>query len=180
LVSVTRAVGVFSWFQSGKIIVNSSGLIDKHGLRPLIFDAKNENKKDDHKRGEFDWAAKQISVSRGSEPSTLELPNNTQDRLSAMYQFMFLPLQPQTTTPFPMLNGHYLTDLIFEVSEGSTIKVPAGEYATLYLDNQAQKKGERTELWLAKEFYNIPVKMVITDDGGGKLTQSLRGLEVGL
>ena len=179
LVSTTRAVGVFSWFQSGKIIVNSSGLIDEKGLRPLMFNGNNENKKDDHKHGEFDWGAKQISVTRGTQPSTLELPDNTQDRLSAMYQFMFLPLQPETTVPFPMLNGHYLTDLNFEVSDGGTIKVPAGEYATLYLDNQIQKKDERTELWLATEFYNIPVKMVITDDGGGKLTQALRKLEVG-
>ena len=178
LVSTTRAVGVFSWFQSGKIIVNSSGLIDAHGLRPLMFDGNNENKKDDHKRGEFDWDTKQISVTRGTQLSTLELPDNTQDRLSAMYQFMFLPLQPGTAVPFPMLNGHYLTELNFVVSDGSTIKVPAGEYATLYLDNQIQKKDERTELWLATAFYNIPVKMVITDDGGGKLTQALRGLQI--
>ena len=178
LVSVTRAVGLFAWFKSGKIIVNSSGMITEHGLQPLIFDANNENNKDDRKHGDFDWATEQISVTRGSQHSTLELPDNTQDRLSAMYQFMFLPLEPQTITPFPMLNGHYLTDLNFEVSEGSSIKVPAGKFTTRYLDNQVQKKHERTELWLATQFYNLLVKMVITDGDGGELTQSLRKLQI--
>jgi len=176
--STTRAVGVFSWFKSGKIIVSSSGLIDAHGLRPVTFDGNNENNKDDRKHGEIDWVTKKISVTRGAEPSTLDLPDNTQDRLSAMYQFMFLPLQPQTTTAFPMLNGHYLTELKFEISDGGSVKVPAGEYATLYLDNKIQKKRERTEIWLATAFHNIPVKMVITDDGGGKLTQTLRSLVI--
>ncbi|MDX8386597.1 MAG: DUF3108 domain-containing protein [Gallionella sp.] len=73
-----------------------------------------------------------------------------------------------------------LTELNFEVSDGSTIKVPAGEYTTLYLDNQIQKKRERTELWLGTQFYNLPVKMVLTDDGGGKLTQTLRKLQIDL
>ncbi len=178
LVSVTRAVGIFSWFKSGKIIVKSNGVIDAHGLRPLSFSADNENNKKDRKHAEFDWDTKKILLTRDTEHSTMDLPGITQDRLSAMYQFMFLTLQAETLVAFPMLNGHYLTNLRFDVTRGGTVKTPAGEFTTMYLDNQGQKARERTEIWVADQSWNLPVKMVITDDSGGKLTQTLRKLQL--
>jgi len=177
LVSTTRAVGFFSLFKSGKVIVRSSGLIDEQGLRPLVFSAENENNDKDSKHAEFDWAAKKISLTKHNDHSVMNLPEVTQDRLSAMYQFMFLPLQ-SPTLDFQMLNGSYLLNYRFDITQGTLIKTPAGEFATLYLDNKAQGAKERTELWLARQYFNLPCKMIITAPDGGKLTQILRILDV--
>ena len=177
LVSSTRAFGIFSLFRSGKVIVRSSGLIDEQGLRPLVFSADNENDKKDHKHAEFDWGAKKISLTRYKDVSTLDLPDVTQDRLSAMYQFVFLPLQSPTLA-FHILNGSYLLPFRFNIVQGPMVKTSAGEFNTLYLDNKAQGAKERTEIWLAKQHYNVPVKMIVTDPEGGKITQILSKLEI--
>lgn len=177
LLSSTRAVGFFSLFKSGKIIVRSNGLIDGQGLRPLTFSADNENNKKDHKHAEFDWSGKKIFLTRHTEISSLDLPEVTQDRLSAMYQFMFLPLNSPPLS-FHMLNGNYLLPFRFDIAPGPLLKTPAGEFATVYIDNKSQGAKERTELWLASQFNNLPVKMVVTDPDGGKITQILSKLEI--
>lgn len=179
LVSTTRAVGFFSLFKTNKVIVRSSGLIDNQGLKPLVFSAGNDNNDKDNKHAEFDWAAKKLSLTRHTEHSTIDFQENTQDRLSAMYQFMFLPLQSPILS-FQMLNGSYLLNFRFDISQGPLLKTPAGELATLYLDNKAQGAKERTELWLATQYYNLPCKMIVTDPEGGKISQVLRKISISL
>jgi len=177
LTSTTRAVGLFALFKSGKIVVSSSGLIDAQGLKPLVFSAEHEHKEKDSRRAELDWDAKKFTLIYQEQRTVAALPDGTQDRLSAMYQFMFLPLQ-SPKLDFQMVNGNYLLSFHFDVSPGPTLKTPAGELSTLYLDNKAQAAKERTEIWLATQFHNLPCKMVITDADGGKITQILRKLDV--
>ena len=179
LISTTRAVGIFSLFKSGKLIVRSSGAIDNSGLRPLVFSADNENNKKDHKHGKFDWEAKTIYLTKYNEKLTLELPLITQDRLSAMYQFMFIPdLEQVTNLAFHTLNGSYLLPFQFDIAPGPILKTSAGEFNTLYLDNKSQGVRERTELWLATQHHNLMVKMIVTAPDGGKITQTLSTLVI--
>jgi len=175
LISSTRAIGLFALFKSGKIIVRSNGLIESQGLRPLAFSADNENNKHDHKHAEFDWNTKKILLTLNNNLSTLDLPDRTQDRLSAMYQFMFIPPHSSSFV-FNMLNGSYMLQLNFDVVQGPQVKTPAGEFATLYLDNKARGTKDRTEIWLATKSFNIPCKMIVTDPDGGKITQLLSSL----
>jgi len=178
LTSTTRAVGLFTLFRRGKIVVSSSGLINAQGLKPLIVSAEHEGEEKENRRAEFDWDSKTITLIHQAERTAVALPDDTQDRLSAMYQFMFLPLQAPKLN-FQMLNGNYLLNFRFDISQGPVLKTPAGEFRTLYLDNKAQAARERTEIWLATQFHNLPCKMVVTDADGGKITQILRKLDIG-
>ena len=178
LVSTTRAVGLLALFNPGKIIINSNGLVGAQGLQPLSF--KHQRGRDEHKNraAEFDWDARQLTLIQHLQRTTVALPAGTQDRLSAMYQFMFLQLQPDTALDFPMTIGNKLDKYHYAITAGPTLKTPAGEFTTLYLDNQPKAGESRTEIWLATQQHNLPCKMTITEANGDSLSQVLRKLEI--
>ncbi|TAN82301.1 MAG: DUF3108 domain-containing protein [Gallionella sp.] len=178
LTSATTPVGLLAMFKPEKIFVGSSGLIGKRGLQPLRFSHRRENGKGGESRAEFDWGAKQLTLTQQAQRAVVALPDGTQDRLSAMYQFMFLPLQHATALDFPMTNGSKLDNYHFAISRNQTLNTPAGEFGALYLDNHAKAGENRTEIWLATQHNNLPCKMTITDANGEQITQVLSKLDI--
>lgn len=177
LSSTTKPVGIFAVFKPEKVFVNSNGLVGKQGLKPLHFDHKREQDTSKDSSAEFDWEKGELTQIHQDQRDVVALPEGTQDRLSAMYQFMFLPSSARTVD-FPMTNGVRLNNYHYAVSRGEKLKTPAGEFTTLYLDDQA-KAGERhNEIWLATQRYNLPCKMVITEANGDQLTQVLSKLQI--
>jgi len=178
LSSVWVPVGLLALAKPEKIFIDSSGLIGKQGLRPLRFDHRRELDKNRSSHAEFDWAGKQLILTHHAQRTVVALPDGTQDRLSAMYQFMFLPLQKAVTLDFPMTNGSKLDTYRYTVKHNQPLKVPAGEFKTIYLYSQAKPGERRTEIWLATQHHNLPCKMTVTEANGDQLTQVLSKLEV--
>jgi hypothetical protein len=178
LSSTTTPTGLLAAFKPGRILINSSGLIGEKGMQPLRFSHLRENDTRKDKRAEFDWSNKQLILMHQAQRSVLTLPDGTQDRLSAMYQFMFLPLQDATMLNFPMTNGSKLDSYHYTVTHNQTLKVPAGEFRVSYLDSQAKAGETRTEIWLATQHNNLPCKMIVTDADGDQLTQVLNKLVI--
>lgn len=178
LSSATRAAGLLAIFKPGKILINSSGLIGAKGLLPLRFSDQREGEESRNRSAEFDWDTRQLTLIHPTHRTVVALPDDTQDRLSAMYQFMFLSLKSSTAIHFPMTNGSKLDNYRYAISPKQKLKTPAGEFETLYLDNQARKGESRTEIWLATEHHNLPCKMTITDAGGEQITQILSKLSI--
>lgn len=177
LSSVTSPVGIFAVFKPEKVFVNSSGLVGKQGLKPLRFDHRREQDRSKDSSAEFDWEKGELTQIHQEQRNVVALPEGTQDRLSAMYQFMFLP-PAAAVTDFPMTNGVRLNNYHYAVSPGPRLKTPAGEFATLYLDDQAGAGERHTEIWLATRHHNLPCKMVITESDGDQLTQVLSKLQI--
>ncbi len=178
LTSTSRAVGLLAIFNPGKIMLSSTGLVGARGLQPLRFSDLRENHEEKDRRAELDWNAKRITLIQQAQRTSVALPEGTQDRLSAMYQFIYLSPQAGTSLDFPMTNGGKLDNYHYAITRGETLKTPAGEFSTLYLDSKAKKGESRTEIWLATQQYNLPCKMIITDADGGQLTQILNKLDV--
>lgn len=176
LSSTTTPIGLLAAFRPEKIFINSNGLIDKPGLQPLHFSHQREGDAGRDRHAEFDWNTKQLTLIYQAQRTVLALPDGTQDRLSAMYQFMFLTLKGATTLDFPMTNGSKLDNYHYAITRDQKLKTPAGEFKTLYLDNQARAGESRTEIWLATQRNNLPCKMIITDADGGQITQVLSKL----
>jgi len=178
LSSITTPTGILAVFRPEKIFINSEGLVAKKGLRPLQF--KHQRERDDSKesRAEFDWEAKQLALIHLDQRNLTDLPDGTQDRLSAMYQFMFLPLQSANELEFSMTNGNKLDHYHYAITRYQKTETPAGEFTTIYLDSQAQAGESRTEIWLATKLHNLPCKMVVTDSSGGQLTQELSKVQI--
>lgn len=178
LTSTTRAVGLVAMFNPGRILISSEGMVGARGLQPLRFSDQRENHENKDRQALLDWNNKSLTLIQQATRTTVALPEGTQDRLSAMYQFMFLSLQADTTLDFPMTNGGKLDNYHYIITRGELLKTPAGEFNTLYLDSQAKKGESRTEVWLATQQYNIPCKMIITEANGDQLTQILSKLDI--
>ena len=178
LSSATRAVGWLALLAPGRIVLSSSGLVGSSGLEPSHFSDHREKNEHKDRAAEFDWKSKKLSLIQKEGRTEVPLPAGTQDRLSAMYQFMFLTLKAGDTLAFPMTNGGKLDDYRYVVTNGGKLKTPAGDFDSLYLDSQAKKGETRSEIWLAVSKHNLPCKMIITDADGDQLMQVLSKLEV--
>lgn len=177
LTSTTTPTGLLAIFKPEKVFVRSSGTIGKSGLQPLSFSHRRENDTSKDSDAEFDWQGGKITLIHQSRRETAALPPGTQDRLSAMYQFMFLPLK-DGPLDFMMTNGVKLDSYHYAVARGTAIDTPAGKFGTLYLDSQPKPGERRTEIWLARQRHNLPCKMVITEANGDRLIQVLSEISV--
>ena len=178
LSSVWTPVGLLAILKPEKIFIESSGLIGKQGLQPLFLNHRREIDESKNSRAEFDWNSKQLTLIHQAQRKVVALPGGTQDRLSAMYQFMFLSLRNADTLDFPMTNGEKLDHYRYAVTHNQTIKVPAGEFNAIHLDSHAKPGERRTEIWLATQHNNLPCKMTITEANGDQLTQVLSKLTI--
>lgn len=178
LSSTARPLGLLAVFRPAKIYIQSAGTFDANGLKPLTFSYRQEDSADKDSEAKFLWDEHQLNLNHAGVQTRLELPSGTQDRLSAMYQFMFLALKPAASLDFHMTNGSKLDSYHYSIAAGTPCYSAAGGFETLYLDSQAKAGETRTQLWLAKAKHHLPCKVVITDPEGGKLTQELRKLEI--
>ena len=176
LSSVWTPVGLLAILKPEKIFIESSGLIGKQGLQPLLLNHRRELDGNKNSRAEFDWNGKRLTLIHQAQRRVVALPDGTQDRLSVMYQFMFLSLQNAAALDFPMTNGEKLDNYHYAITHNQTIKVPAGEFKATHLDSQAKPGERRTEIWLATQYNNLPCKMTITEANGDQLTQVLSNL----
>ncbi len=176
--SVAKTTGIISFFHSGKIHINSSGMITPAGLKPLLFSYRMEGESKKDNNAKFDWSKTQLTLNHDGVQTLISMPNGTQDRLSAMYQFMFVNLNTLKNISFAMTNGRKLDDYRYLIATGEKYFANALTLDTWYLDSGAKAGETRTQLWLAKSRYNLPCKLIITDPDGGKLTQELRKLEI--
>lgn len=178
ITSTTRATGLLAIFRPGKIVYSSSGLIGAHGLQPLVFSDLREGEEHRDRRAEFDWNAKQLTLIQHAQRKVVPLPDGTQDRISAMYQFMYLSLEKTDMLNFNMTNGSKLDIYNYRIAPDQSVTVPLGTFKALYVASVPEAGVNRTEIWLAAEHANFPYKMVITDPDGGKLTQVITALSI--
>lgn len=171
--SVSRAVGLLALFKPETIRVTSEGTLTAKGLRPDTFATQRKLDSDRNASADFDWPGGRITLDDRAGKRTLPLPAGTQDRLSAMYQFMFLTLKNASALDFYMTNGNKVDIYNYLVSPGQSVTVPLGTFSTLYVASTPKKGESRTEIWLAQEHAYLPCKMVITDPDGGRFTQVL-------
>lgn len=178
LTSTAKPIGLLALFKPGKIIIRSNGFITPQGLKPLQFSYQREGESQKDSHADFDWKGRQLLLNHDNQHLSVPLPNGTQDRLSAMYQFMFMNLGGLHELAFPMTNGSKLDQYRYTIAAGTPFNSSAGQFNTLYLDSGAKAGETRTQLWLASSRYNLPCKLIITDPDGGKLTQELRALDI--
>jgi len=177
LESVSQAVGLLALIKAETIRVNSAGLVTSNGLQPVTYASKRKVDEDRNASADFDWEKHRITLTDRSGRRTEPLPAGTQDRLSAMYQLMFLPLQDMKILKFFMTNGSKVDDYTFEIKHGQSVTVPVGTFKAVYLATLPEKNASRTEIWAAAEHSNFPYKMVVTEPDGGQFTQELTHIE---
>ncbi len=171
--SVSEAKGLLALFKPETIRLISEGTLTPSGLRPSFFSSQRKIDVDRNNRADFDWAAGRITLTDRDGKRTLPLPADTQDRLSAMYQFMFLSLDHVARLDFHMTNGSKVDIYNYLVAPSQPVNVPLGTFKALYVSSVPEAGASKTEIWLATEHADFPWKMTITDPDGGAFTQVL-------
>jgi hypothetical protein len=176
LESVSKAVGLFAMIKAETIRVTSSGSVTSRGLRPEHYASMRSLDSDRDTRANFDWEKRQVTLAFRGGVHTEPLSPGTQDRLSAMYQLMFLPLESMHELKLLMYNnGTQIDDYVYHIEHSATVSVPAGTFQALYLATTPEKDGKRTEIWVDAD-HHFPYKLVVTDRDGGKYTQVLTSI----
>jgi hypothetical protein len=176
--SVTKTVGIVALFKAETIRVASKGVITATGLRPTTFNSRRELDVELSSSAEFDWTNNRVTLNDRSGKRTLPLPAGTQDRLSAMYQFFYLPLQTTRQLDFYMTNGIKLDIYNYLISHDQDVKIPLGKFKATHLASVSRAGENKTDIWLSSEHLNFPCKVVITDPDGDRLVQQLTRFEV--
>ena len=171
--SVSKAIGLLAVFKPETIRTISEGIVTAKGLRPLTYSQERKLDTGRNARADFDWPANSITLTDHNGKRTQPLPAGTQDRLSAMYQFLFAPLKGNAKLDFYMTNGSKVDIYNYLIAPDQSVTVPLGTFKALYVASPPKTGESRTEIWLATEHANFPYKMVITDPDGDKLMQVL-------
>ena len=162
LKSTTTTVGLARLFKSYELDQYSNGSYDKDGLHPELFTEERIEKVATQRNAvELDRTAQQARFSNGIE---MELPPDTQDILSVLYQFP--PLAHAETTTVSVCNGKKIEQYQFAVFVNETIDTPLGKLLTVHLRKIHGPDEEGLEIWLAREYRLFPVKMRFLERNG--------------
>lgn len=175
--SVTSAVGIYRVLTGDSIKLLSSGLVTKSGLQPLHFEHHRGSRADKKIVADFDWRRRQATFMHDGNTETAPIPPGMQDRISLMYQFMFI--SPKTASlDIEMTNGKKVTQYEYVRSGEETLTTKAGTFRTIRFTRKRMPGDDGTEVWLAKDKFQIPVKVVIEEDKGGRMEQVLTQLNI--
>ena len=173
--STTRTEGLLKLFLNDSITLRSEGRVNGGGLQPLRF---AQTRSGDHSRdiaATFDWEKSLLRSDFRGERSVVPLPRGTQDRLSVMYQFMFLV--PGDEVAMVMSNGRKVDSYTYRRVEDVPVRTPAGSFETARFERvTASEKESHAQVWIAKDRFNIPVRVVFEDSSGIQLEQNLVSL----
>ena len=177
IVSESRAVGLLAVLEKHTLRFVSSGALTPLGLRPQRFEGKRGDADSRQVRADFDWEAGQLTIVHDGRTETFALPPGTQDRISSMYQFMFLPREKLQQLEFSMTNGRKLDHYLYTVRPGGDLETRLGPLATLHLVKQHRADESGAEIWLAPQYRFLPVRLLIQEEDGTRYEQVITRLE---
>lgn len=167
IVSQTEAKGLVSLFFS-TLQQKSEGSLTEAGLRPDFYSYQYGNNSKKLQTASFDWEKRELTLRNAKGENKLPLVAGTQDFLSFMYQFMFVP--PLSNLQIIMTNGKKLGTYNYSFEGEEIIASKFGELNTIHLLKNSDDE-EKTEVWLATDYQYLPVKIRKTEKDGTVIEQ---------
>lgn len=180
--SMTKGVGIYALFGERKL--SSEGEVTVEGLKPRQFETRLGDNPKKTLRAEFDWMNQTLNVQAKGKTKTLPLLPNTQDLASYAYQFRFMANLLTGALNLPLTTGKKINQYTYAIqAELEVLNLSGKSYKTLHLTqpvvaDQASTQSDVKEFWLAVEHHYLPVKIVLADEHGQRLVQSLTSLQV--
>ncbi|HSH97417.1 MAG: DUF3108 domain-containing protein [Methylophilaceae bacterium] len=172
--SVTAGIGVFALL--GKRVMTSEGEVTAQGLKPAHFELRQGDNPKKALISDFDWSASTLNLQIKGEASSFPLDKGAQDLASFPYQFMFSP--PKADDFYLAVNsGRKLGNNHYKVTERNvTIEIDGKKYKALHLVDASEDAKDGKELWLGVAQYNLPIKLVLKDETGATIEQTLTSI----
>lgn len=177
IVSETDTAGPLRLFLRDRLTVTSKGTIGADGLKPGSYQFARRNDQKKNISSVFDWDKHQIVSQHSGDSEVFELPAGTQDRLSALYQFMFsIPRTPEVI--LWMSQGKKVEQYRYRKIGEPALTINNESIATVYYVRDAKPGESKAHLWLGtgKGKYYLPVRIVFEDEHGGSFEQLLVSL----
>jgi len=146
------------------LLQTSKGSLTSLGLQPNTYAYQYGDKIDKSRTANFDWRNKKLELITSKGSRTEDLPDGTQDLLSFMYQFMYVP--PLQKMQINIANGKKLEKYDYGFEGEEVIYLPIGEIRTIHIVHTGADPDEKTDLWLAIDYQHLPVKIVKTEKEG--------------
>ena len=177
IVSDTKPTGLAVLAQRQPPKFSSTGQLTREGLKPSHFEARRTGADQPQVAADFDWARGTLVLKHDGKVESLPVLAGTQDRLSIMYQFMFMPFEKARYIDFAMTNGRKLDRYRYHVTPDVEIDTPLGRLKTLHLVKQRDADDSAAELWLSPQHHHLPVRMLFIERNGMRLEQIIQSLE---
>jgi len=156
---ITETTGLAALIKPIRLELESRGKFVAGGLQPERFSTlKNGAETDEN--AEFDWAARQVTITRGNK--RYELSEGAQDLVSFHYQLVFVPQLADGAT-IGVANGRKFERYHFASLGEEMLEIPAGSFRTLHVRVQTDST---TDIWLALDHKLLPVKIRHADRKG--------------
>lgn len=163
--SLARATGLFSLFVPGTLIQVSRGELVAEGLKPQLFWIQRGQSGNRTETASFDWGAGSLRFGRPGEEKTVPLPAGAQDVLSVLYQLAYTA--PHTgVLELAVTNGRKFDHYRYRVAGEETLDTPLGPLVTERLERVRSPGEDGLELWLARDYRYLPVKLRFIDRKG--------------
>lgn len=160
LESLIEPIGLAS-FVIPDLLQTSEGFMSAMGLQPTQYLYQFGDKKEKTYRANMDWESAKLQLQTSKGMKEVPLTEGTQDLLSFMYQFMFIP--PPQNMLLNITNGKKLDSYQYFFAGEEVIDSKMGELRTLHIYRDNDDNDERSELWLALDYQYVPVKIRKTE-----------------
>ncbi|MEY2865734.1 MAG: hypothetical protein RLZZ83_977 [Pseudomonadota bacterium] len=168
-----EAKGFVSLFYWNKLVQTSDGIVTPEGLKPKNYHYQFGSKIDNY--AIFDWESKKIITTISGKTSEFDMLEGSQDMLSFMYQFMFEP--PLTKMKIFITNGKNYKPYDYSYIGEEIIETEMDKILTMHIAKFNYNNEERIDLWLAKDYRYLPVKIRKTEKDGSILDQTAKKIE---
>ena len=168
-----EAKGFVSLFYWNKLVQTSDGIVTPEGLKPKNYHYQFGSKIDNF--AVFDWESKKIITTISGKTSEFDMLEGSQDMLSFMYQFMFEP--PLTKMKIFITNGKNYKPYDYSYIGEEIIETEMDKILTMHIAKFNYNNEERIDLWLAKDYRYLPVKIRKTEKDGSILDQTAKKIE---
>ncbi len=173
--TVTETTGLVSWFKPLKIVQVSTGAIGPTGLAPQEFRVERDGKLAEGAR--FDGDAMRVSLTDGGATRREEpYVSGAQDLLSHIYQFGLM--EKQQRFEVMITTGKKFASYAYDLVGRETISMPIGEVRTLHYRTPPMPGEQTTEIWLAPDYRNLPVRIRFIDRSGDIYDQNADEIEM--
>jgi Protein of unknown function (DUF3108) len=160
---LTQGKGAYAIFLPD-LLQTSDGVLTKSGLQPSHYLYQFGDKVDKTYSANFDWLNKKITLQTSKETKTVDLPDESQDLLSFMYQFMYVAVLQRMQ--ISITNGKKITTYDYTFEGEENVAGTIGELKTVHIRHVRDEVDEKTELWLAIDYQYVPVKIRQTKKDG--------------
>lgn len=173
--SQSESTGLIEMFRPHRYNYLSQGTLSEQGLRPERFLASiKRGSRTEESIAVFDWNEHKVRLGRMPQQTTVELPADSQDVVSFMYQLALAPPAPGRIR-FPFTRGARLDMVSFDVLPPETIDTPLGRLRTIPVIQVRERDNESLAVWLATDYRNLPVRIRFYNRNGEVSGEQLVG-----